>query len=202
MSYPAGREPTALIATSVLLEMGVRGGPQPHERVDIGCLLGDALRAAGTDLAEYEDLAPFEVTVLHPARTLLEKLVHVHELAIQLAADEARPAPPRSGRHFYDVYQLLGDDRVLALLQDREQTLDVVASIDAITHEFFGGADGVSVRPDAGFASSPAFDPASSVSGRLQAAYEQTMPELHFGRDPLPTWESICRRVEDHAALL
>jgi hypothetical protein len=68
VSYPAGREPTALIATSVLLEMGVRGGPQPHERVGIGCLLGDALGAAGTDLAEYEDLAPFEVTVLHPAR--------------------------------------------------------------------------------------------------------------------------------------
>ena len=202
VSYPAGRKPTALIATSVLLEMGVRGGPQPYERVGIGCLLGDALGAAGTDLAEYEDLAPFEITVLHPARTLLEKLVHVHELAIQLAADEARPAPPRSGRHFYDVYQLLGDDRVLTLLQDREQTLDVIASIDAITHEFFGGADGVSVRPDAGFASSPAFDPASSVSGRLQAAYEQTMPELHFGRDPLPAWESICRRVVDHAALL
>ncbi|MBI2708571.1 MAG: nucleotidyl transferase AbiEii/AbiGii toxin family protein [Actinobacteria bacterium] len=151
VSYPARREPTALIATSVLLEMGVRGGPQPHERVVIGCLLGDALGAAGTDLAEYEDLAPFEVTVLHPGRTLLEKLVHVHELAIQLAADQVRPAPPRSGRHFYDVYQLLGDDRVLALLQDRDQTLDVIASIDAITHEFFGGADGVSVRPYAGF---------------------------------------------------
>lgn len=202
VSYPTHRERTPLITTSVLLEMGVRGGPQPNDRVVIGCLLGDALGAAGIDLAEYEDLAPFEVTVLHPARTLLEKLVHVHELAIQLAADETRPAPARSGRHFYDVHQLLGDDRVLALLQDREQTLDVVASIDAITHEFFGGADGVSVRPDGGFASSPAFDPASSVSGRLRAAYEQTMPELHFERDPLPTWESICRQVVDHAALL
>ena len=202
VSYPASREPTALIATSVLLEIGIRGGPQPHEGVAIGCLLGDALDAAGTDLAEYEDLAPFEVRVLHPARTLLEKLVHIHELAVQLAADEALPASPRSGRHFYDVHQLLGDDRVLTLLRDREQTLDVLANIDEITQRFFGGADGVSARPGGGFATSPAFHPATSVSGRLRAAYELTMPELYFGRDPLPSWESICRRIADHAALL
>lgn len=202
ISYPASREPTPLIATSVLLEMGVRGGSHPHEHVAIGCLLGEALGAAGTDLAEYEDLAPFEVRVLHPARTLLEKLVHIHELALQLAADEDLPASPRSGRHFYDVLQLLGDDRVLTLLQNREQTLEVVASIDEITQRFFGGADGVSARPDGGFATSPAFDPATSVSDRLRAAYELTMPELYFGRDPLPSWDTICRRIAHHAALL
>ncbi|MGH2696612.1 MAG: nucleotidyl transferase AbiEii/AbiGii toxin family protein [Actinomycetota bacterium] len=202
VTYPARREPTALIATSVLLEMGVRGGSHPHEDVVIGCLLRDTLDAAGTELGEYEDLAPFEVRVLHPARTLLEKLVHIHELANQLAADEARPASPRSGRHFYDVHQLLGDDRVLTLLQNREQTLEVVASIDEITQQFFGGLAGVSARPDGGFATSPAFDPATSVSARLRTAYELTMPELYFGRDPLPSWDAICRRVADHAALL
>lgn len=90
VSYPATREPTALITTTVLLEMGVRGGSQPHESVAIGSLLGDALRDAGTDLDDYEDLAPFEVQVLHPARTLLEKLVHIHELALELADDEDR----------------------------------------------------------------------------------------------------------------
>jgi hypothetical protein len=92
VSYPARREPTALIATSVLLEMGVRGGSHPHESVVIGSLLGDTLDTPGTDLAEYEDLAPFELRVLHPARTLLEKLVHIHELALQLADDEDLPA--------------------------------------------------------------------------------------------------------------
>jgi hypothetical protein len=202
VSYPARREPTALIATSVLLEMGVRGGSHPHESVVIGSLLGDTLDTPGTDLAEYEDLAPFELRVLHPSRTLLEKLVHIHELALQLAADEGLPASPRSGRHFYDVHQLLGDDRVLTLLRNREQTLEVVANIDEITRRFFGGEDGVSTRPEGGFATSPAFDPATPVSRRLQAAYELTMPELYFGSDPLPSWDSICRRVADHAALL
>jgi len=202
VSYPATREPTALIDTTVLLEMGVRGGSHPHEPVAIGPLLGDALRDSGADLDEYDDLAPFEVEVLHPARTLLEKLAHIHGLAVDLAADEARLPPPRSGRHFYDVHQLLGDDRVLDLLQDRDQVLSVIASIDEVTQKFFGGVEGKSGRPDDGFAGSPAFDAASSTSARLRDTYELTMPELYFGREPLPSWDDICTRVADHAALL
>lgn len=67
--------------TTVLIEMGVKGGRHPHERVGISCLLGDDLEAAGTDLSEFTDLEPFEVVVLHPGRTLLEKLVHIHAMA-------------------------------------------------------------------------------------------------------------------------
>ena len=61
MAYPATREPTALIRTSVLLEMGVRGGPHPHEPVPIGSLLGDILEPPGTYLSEFGDLIPFEL---------------------------------------------------------------------------------------------------------------------------------------------
>jgi len=202
VSYPATRPPTDLIGTSVLLEMGVRGGSHPHEPVFIGSLLGDVLSDAGTDLGEFEDLAPLEMQVLHPARTLLEKLVHIHDLALRLSADGALRPPARSGRHFYDVHQLLGDDRVLDLLRDRAQVMDVIASIDDITQRFFGGSEGESARPSEGFASSPAFDPATSASARLQESYESTMPELYFGSEPLPTWGAICERVSEHAALL
>lgn len=202
VSYPATRAPTSLIATSVLLEMGVRGGPHPHEPVAIGSLLGDALRDAGTDLAEFEDLEPFAVEVLHPARTLLEKLVHIHGLVVELAADDARLPHPRCGRHFYDVDQLLGDERVLELLRDRDQVLQVIASIDEVAQKYFGGTQGVSGRPAGGFAGSPAFDPTTSASARLRTAYEATMPELYFGNAPLPSWEEICSRVAGHASLL
>ena len=202
VSYPATREPTALIATSVLLEMGVRGGSHPQELVAIGSLLGDALRDAGTELNNFEDLAPFEVQVLHPARTLLEKLVHIHGLAVELAADDDRQPPPRSGRHFYDVHQLLGDARVLDLLKDRDQVGEVIANIDDVTQRFFRGDKGVSIRPNEGFANSPAFDPATSISTRLRATYDRTMPELYFGKDPLPTWEQVCARVAERASLL
>jgi hypothetical protein len=202
VSYPATREATPLIATSVLLEMGVRGGSHPHEPVAIGSLLGDSLRQAGAELAVYEDLAPFEVAVLHPGRTLLEKLGHIHGLAVELAADEDRLPPPRCGRHFYDVHQLLGDERVLELLQGRNQMLEVIASIDEVTQKYFGGMEGVSARPDDGFAGSSAFDPTTSTSTRLRTVYETTMPELYFGHAPLPTWDQICARVAEHASLL
>ena len=202
LSYPATREATTLIETRVLLEMGVRGGPEPHQAAAISSLLGATLAEAGTDLDEYEDLALFEVLVLHPARTLLEKLVHVHELAFRLVDDADLEADRRSGRHFYDIHQLLGDDRVLGLLADRDQTRKVIESIDEITRAYFGGPVGVSVRPEDGFASSPAFDPSTSASARLRASYEATMPELYFGADPLPTWNAICDRVAGGAALL
>jgi hypothetical protein len=202
VAYPATREPTALIRTSVLLEMGVRGGPHPHERVPIGSLLGDVLEAAGTDLSEFMDLEPFEVAVLHPGRTLLEKLVLIHALAQQLAAEPGTSIDRRSGRHFYDVYQLLGDRRVLDLLSDRAQSQEVMSSIKEINREFFGNGDHIEVRPPRGFGSCPAFDSSSDVSIQLRATYEATMPALYFGSDPLPDWVAICRRVAERRDLL
>ncbi|HWL38314.1 MAG TPA: nucleotidyl transferase AbiEii/AbiGii toxin family protein [Frankiaceae bacterium] len=202
VTYPATREPTALIQTSVLLEMGVRGGHHPNESAAVGCLLGDVLAAAGTDLREFADLEPFEVVVLHPGRTLLEKLVHINAVGQQLAADSARRPDRRSGRHFYDVFQLLGDSRVLDLLSDREEFEQVIASIEDIDRTYFGREEAVSVRPPDGFGSSLAFDVTSDASRRLRAAYEATIPDLYFGPAQPPTWEEICRRVTERAVLL
>lgn len=60
VTYPAIREATPLLRTTVLLEMGVRGGHHPHEPAAISCLLGDVLASEGTDLGEFADLEPFE----------------------------------------------------------------------------------------------------------------------------------------------
>ena len=168
--------------------MGVRGGQNPHELVPIRCLLGDALEDGGTDIGEFDDLEPFDVRVLHPGRTLLEKLVLIHGLAQALGGDPSLRPDARSGRHFYDIFQLLADDRVLELLADRPQVEQVIASIEEFTREYFGGSEGVEVRPLDGFASISGFDIDSDVSTRLQSAYEATMPELYFGTEPLPSW--------------
>lgn len=202
VAYPATREATALVRASLLLEMGVRGGHHPHEAVSISCLLGDVLEAAGTDLSEFEDLEPFEVAVLHPGRTLLEKLVHIHAVAQELAVDASHLPARRTGRHFYDVFRLLGDVRVLALLADREQVKQVIDSIEQITREHFGGSHDTELRPASGFAASSAFDIGDDVSLRLRATYDATMPELYFGADPLPAWEAICGRVAELRELL
>lgn len=202
VGYPATRGPTALFRTSVLLEMGIRGGQHPHEPAAISCLLGDVLKGAGANLSEFADFEPFEVAVLHPGRTLLEKLVHIHALARRLGAEATRPADSRDGRHFYDVYLLLGDDRVRGLLADHDQARQVMASIEEITRTYFDTSGATEFRPADGFAASPAFDPGTDVSRRLRGAYEATMPELYFGVAPLPTWDEICRRVAEARRLL
>jgi hypothetical protein len=201
VSYPVTYRPTDVVATSVLLEMGVRGGPNPHEQVPIGSLLGDVLEAAGADLDKYDDLRPFEVAVLHPGRTLLEKLYGIHGLARQLVAntldtDKLR----RNGRHFYDIYQLLGHAYVLELLADRTQVEEIMASIEETSKEEFNATG--ELRPEGGFAASPAFARSSNVSRQMQSAYEAIMPALHFGTEPLPTWDEICERVQEQRQLL
>jgi len=202
VSYPALRGSTTLISTSVLLEMGIRGGPHPHEIVPIGSLLGDVLELAGTNLSEFEDLASFEAVVLHPGRTLLEKFVHIHGLARQLDADPSGTIDRRSGRHFYDVYQLLGDERVLTLLSDRDQTKTVIGNVEEITRTYFGGTDDTELRPEDGFGACSAFNLDTNISHRFRVAYEETMPDLYFGTEPLPEWVAICERVSGLRDLL
>jgi Nucleotidyl transferase AbiEii toxin, Type IV TA system len=201
ISYPATYTPTDVVATSVLLEMGVRGGPNPHEQVPIGSLLGNVLEAAGANLGQYDDLWPFEVAVLHPGRTLLEKLYGIHALARQLVSntldvDKLR----RNGRHFYDIYQLLGHVHVLELLADGTQVEEIMESIEETSKEEFNATG--ELRPEGGFAASPAFARSSDVSRQMQSAYEAIMPALYFGTEPLPTWDDICERVHEQRQLL
>lgn len=202
VSYPTSTPPAVLINTSVLLEMGVRGGPHPHQSVTIGCLLGDLLEAAGTDLNEFTDLQPFEVQTLHPGRTLLEKLILVHQLGKLIERDPSSPINQRIGRHFYDIYELLADAQVLELLSDERHANEVIDSVATINRTYFDANDVEEVRPYGGFATCQIFQPDSDASQRLQFAYEETMPELYFGRDPLPSWKDICGRVAEKRNLL
>jgi hypothetical protein len=199
--YPATYQPTETIATGVLLEMGVRGGSNPNEHVEIGSLVGNTLEAAGTDLRAYEDLSPFSLAVLHPGRTLLEKLYVIHGLAKQVMANTIDAHKlRRDGRHFYDIYKLLGDPQVLTLLADRVQVERIMANIEKISHGAFKETG--ELRPQDGFAASPAFDSPGVVSQQMRRAYEAIMPALYFGDDALPKWDEICARVHDHRSSL
>ncbi|MCU1497580.1 MAG: hypothetical protein JWM47_1533 [Acidimicrobiales bacterium] len=199
VSYPTTRPATSLIRTSVLLEMGIRGGDHPHDLQPVGSLLGDRLAATGVDLDEYDDLRPPAVNVLHPVRTLLEKLVHIDGLSTQLAADLGLTLAGRTGRHFFDVYQLLGSPMVLDRLENRDEFDTVIGDIAEVSAKWFSGTEG---RPSDGFAACPAFQLGDPVGIRCQAAYERTMPELHFGANPLPAWKQVCERVQSNRNLL
>ena len=90
--------------------------------------------------------------------TILENLVLVDALAQQLTAGKGGFIDRHSGRHSYDVYQLLGDLQVLDLLADRDQSEQVMRSVEEVSWAFVGG-DGIEVRPEGGFGTRPALTP-------------------------------------------
>lgn len=83
----------------IKLEMGYRGGLTPHSLIPITSYVAEALTAAG-EKGTYLDLQTFEVKVLAPERTLVEKLFALHG-AYEKGEIEKRV------RHYYDVYHLL-----------------------------------------------------------------------------------------------
>lgn len=202
IDYPAIRPQTGLIQTRVLLEMGIRGGEHPHELHQVGSLLGDVLEREGVDLTDFDDLGRFSVQVLHPGRTLIEKLVLVNDRVFELGIDPGETPDVRDGRHFYDIHELLDDARALSIFSDSNEMASVIASIEEVSARFHRRPVGVPCRPEGGFATSAAFDPSTPVSQVFRRSYELTMPELHFGAGPLPTWEQVCDRVRSLSDLL
>ncbi len=196
--YPTRRPLAQGISPAVVLEMGIRGGDQPSEMLEAGCLLADILTQAGQEITAYEDLQAVLLPVLHPGRTLLEKLAVVHT---SLGGEPAEAECQKHGRHYYDIYQLLGDDRVASLLRDRPQVEEVVGSIQAITDRYFTkpGEPRKMVRPAAGWASSAAFDP-SNV--RLGEGYARSMKVLSLAPGKYPRFSEVCLRVAEWADLL
>jgi len=195
IQYPAARTGRG-IRPDILLEPGIRGGPQPSEPLPVGCLLGDTLQAAGVNINDFEDLQPFDVEVLHPGRTLMEKLGLVHS---SLGAHPSDQQMSKHVRHYYDIYMLLGDERALTVLRDRGEFGQILQSMREVNDRWFGGAE---LRPEAGWASSPAFDTTSLDYPRLRKAYASVIADLYLGPGDPPSLDVICARVTELADLL
>lgn len=181
---------------AVLLETGYAGGPEPSEMCTVSTLVGEAL---GLSPAEYEDVAPFELRMLEPSRTLIEKCFALHHLASNFSPDNP-PMEVRFGRHYYDVYRLLDDARTTDRLADRDGFNRVVEDVERISSTHFVG---VTSRPADGFSVSPAFRPerGSPLRAWLEDNYETALSLLpsSSGR---PSFGQVLARVEERAALL
>lgn len=117
---------------TIILEMGIRGGVHPTELRAIRSMLSMALE--GTDL-EDESLDPFEMIALHPRRTLVEKLFALH-CACELWHEGQIAAIQRQGRHFSDVYFLLGDAEIAAYVGS-EEYLALLPEVDEFGRRYF-----------------------------------------------------------------
>ena len=97
MTHSAAPGPFA-DASAILVELGQSGGPHPHESRPVTSLLGRQLSTGGFETMPWDDLAEFHVPVLHPGRTLIEKLLRINNFANDLGAQAGVHGWPRIGR--------------------------------------------------------------------------------------------------------
>jgi hypothetical protein len=117
----------------------------------------------------------------------------LHGLAATVDDDIARLALSRAGRHYYDVYKLLGHEPTIAACA-RIGFVEALAD-DIGMHSRRNGWP-CSPRPDGGFARSPAFDPTHTAYDVAQVAYSR-VAGLVYGE--VPTFEACVARVHTNA---
>lgn len=180
----------------VLLEMGTRGGNHPTVRRTLVNLVSQQLVVEGRDPLSYDDLEPVQFDLLHPGRTLIEKLLLLNNLSNpENPAEELRIR--RLGRHVYDAFCLLDEPLVLELLQNRNEFTAIIASADETTAAYFGSSAPV---PEGGLSALRAFDD-GPLGRQLRLGLEITMRDLYLGDDP-PTWDACIKRIKAYKELL
>lgn len=178
----------------IVVEPGIRGGPKPSERKIIISLLGDVLGDGS-----YEDLTPFDLDVLHPARTMVEKLFAVDAIGAKLLADPLRKLSDTEARHFYDLYFLWDEEKSQALswLSEGSNHDDVVTECLEVSARWYNG----SVVPDGGFANSACFvNP--DLTQRLEDGYRRMLEAVCYPLAARPSFEDVCRRARGLAGTI
>jgi hypothetical protein len=151
---------------SVILEMGIRGGPYPAEPRTIQSMLGAALEGMIDDTGTQA----FALMVLHPKRTLVEKLSAFHT-ACEAWSETGDLALVRKVRHLSDIDSLLQREDLEAFV-GTDEYLTLISEVDAIGVENFPSSHR---RPPEGrFAASPAFGPEGALLEAIRADYDRS----------------------------
>lgn len=162
----------------ILLEFGQSGGAHPSEYRTVSSLVSRSLAEGNFDVAAYPDLTPFQVQILHPGRTLIEKLLRVNNFSLMEDASRNHHGWPRIGRQFYDIWKLLGDQEVITFLADKAQASSVLEDCFKVSQDFTPDQ----VPPLGGFAESHIFDSAGDLFDKLSEEHNTAMRTLYFGK--------------------
>lgn len=191
--YPARSAPL-IVREGVLLEMGCRGGDLPRERRELRSMITRYVIETGAARDdEYEEFASFDIDVLAPERTLVEKLALLHRLSV----DDGGRELARSGRHLYDLFKLLSDGSILAKLRS-DPALVARLAVDADAQSVKWELP-VEPRPMNGYGDSPAFELTGSPARSLRQGLASAHP-LIYGT--VPTFEECIEVVRRAAELL
>lgn len=192
MSVPGMR-----IEPRVKIELHTEGGVFPYSRESLRSLISESWSAiAETEsLPAFSELETLAMDVLEPCRTLVEKLVLLHE-AHTRNDGKATERQVVTVRHYYDVWCLLGQAQILEAL--KKSGIDNLAR-DVHTYATVAGFRAAN-RPKEGFAGSPAFcrPPAREVA----TAYQVAMRALLWPSAQQPSLEDCCDLVRSLASEL
>lgn len=167
----------------ILLELGTRGGTWPTDPLTVVSLITEFGPEVGIE-PDYEEAEPVSVKMLHPKRTLVEKMLILHDAATN--GDDQRKQI--TARHYYDVHQLLGQ---LGDDLDETEIDELVADVAERSAEV-----GLPVihPPQNGLASSQAFD--SEANPIAASSYqEQVLGQLVWPKAEKPSFTECCDRV-------
>lgn len=184
-------------SSAVLLELGQSGGPNPTITASVQSLLSRQLQAANFDTDEFEDLTAFEVSILHPGRTLLEKLLRVNNFTSDPDGAGIH-GWPRIGRQLYDIWALLGNSDVLELLANSSLVSEILESCYEVSEAFTPDR----LPPKGGFANCLAFDENGPHAKRLKEEHDRAMSSLYYGTDQPPSFTEVLVRIKESEQLL
>lgn len=175
----------------VLLELGSRGGTYPADLHSYRSMVADYATAELGETAEtWEEFVPFEVNVLAPERTLLEKIAAVHDAVVR----NDTGALFKHGRHFYDIDRLLNTPTVIDALSGLGAAgfTELVEDINVHSQE---AGFSWSPRPEGGYAYSPAFNPTGASLYAILTGFASAQSLIHGEQI---TFDDVIRTVSTH----
>lgn len=184
------------IESGILIELVVDGGSIPNTVHSLRPLVASLALTAGMPF-DYQEAEPFEIVVMDPVRTLVEKLMLVHTAAADSKTGERTKRG--AARHYYDIYCLLTFPDVLDALQGQATHLAREIHLHSTDAKRSSRK-----RPADGFASSPAFDTNATLLTRDE--YDTIVMGkggLVWPTAPLrPTFDECLEQVRAHKGLL
>jgi hypothetical protein len=179
----------------VKVELHTVGGIFPCEPRELRSLLSEFWNPAAGEISEFDELAPFTCQLQQPCRTLVEKLVLLHE-AHTRNDESAKYRRIKTVRHYYDIWYLLESPLILADLERHG-----VAALSRDVCMYSMAADyRFAERPSDGFALSTAFE--GQPTRAVRTAYDKQVRSLAWFGSYVPTFNECVARVQSMGGYL
>lgn len=175
------------VVPTLILEMGIRGGPQPQREMPLASMLGEGLSAAGVSDVGTQ---AFPMTVLDPSRTFVEKLSAIHSGCTRFQEGDHR-ALRRISRHYTDIDALLGLEEIRNFISQPNYEM-LIEEVQLLSAENFPASH--RELSSSRFAGSIALSPPPALLEALRADHESSAPIYFRGA---PNLDEVIARIAD-----